>query len=139
MPLPPSMGGVSPDTSHQDREQEEREATKIRGKPIVRYNMTHTTTKSLSPQDKTVGVVNTSTPEESTNQIAQGVLPEEVDMNSEAQAEDARAEATTSSYTSAEEESTTNNTPSVLLLYRIGEALQAAKRTHDSIHRKNTN
>ncbi len=48
--------------------------------------------KSRQPQDKTVGVVNTSTPEESTNQIAQGVLPEEVDMNSEAQAEDAQAE-----------------------------------------------
>ncbi len=109
---------------------------KLGGKPMVRYNMTHTTTKSRPPRDKTVGVVNTSTPEESTNQITQGVLPEEVDMSSEAQAEDARAEATTSSYASAEEESTTNNTPSVLLLYRIGEALQAAKRTHNSIHRK---
>jgi hypothetical protein len=89
------------------------------GKPMVHYNMTHTTMKSRQLQDKTVGVVNTSTPEESTNQIAQGVLPEEVDMNSEAQAEDAQAEATTSSYASAEEESTTNNTPSELLLYRI--------------------
>jgi hypothetical protein len=86
-------------------------------------------------------VVAASTPEASTNQIkrAQGVLPEEVDMNSEAQAEDARAEATTSSNASAEEESTTNNTPSVLLLYSIGEGLQAAKRTHDSIHQKSPN
>jgi hypothetical protein len=90
-----------------------------------------------------VAVVNTTTPEESTNQITQGGLPEEVDMSSEAQVEYAREEATTSSYASAEEESTTNNTPnntpSVLLLYRIREALQAAKRTHDSIHWKNSN
>ncbi len=108
---------------------------------MVRYNMTHTTMKSRQPRDKTVEVVATSTPEASTNQIkrAQGVLPEEVDMNSEAQAEDARAEATTSSNASAEEESTSNNTPSVLLLYRIGEALQAAKRTHNSIHQKSPN
>jgi hypothetical protein len=91
MPLPPSMGGVSPDTSHQDREQEDRKATKIGEKPMVRYNMTHTTMKSRQPRDKTVGVVNTSTPEESTNEIttAAGVMPEEVDMNSEAQAEHA--------------------------------------------------
>jgi hypothetical protein len=60
---------------------------------------------------------------------------EEVDMNSEAQAEDAQAEATTSSNAPAEEEPTTNNTPSVLLLYRIGEALQAAKRTHTTTKR----
>ncbi len=99
---------------------------------MVCYNMTHTTTKSRPPRDKTVAVVNTSTPEESTNQITQGVLSEEVDMNSVAQADDAREEATTSSYPSAEEESTTNNKPSVLLLYRIGEALQAAKRTHEN-------
>ncbi len=57
-------------------------------------------------------------------------------MSSEAQAEGAREEATTPSYTSAEEESTTNNTPSVLLLYRIGEALQAAKRTDKTTKRK---
>ncbi len=83
-----------------------------------------------------MAVVNTTTPEESTNQITQGGLSEEVDMSSEAQVEYAREEATTSSYASAEEESTTNNTPSVLMFYRIGEALQAAKRTHNSIHRK---
>ncbi len=73
-----------------------------------------------------MAVVNTSTPEESTNQITQGGLSEEVDMNSVAHADDARDKETTSSYVSAEEESTTNNKPSVLLLYRIGEVLQAA-------------
>ena len=41
-------------------------------------------------------------------------------------------EATTSPNASTEEEPTTKNTPSVMLLYRIGEALQAAKRTYDS-------
>ncbi len=57
MPLPPSMGGVSPDTSHRDREQEDRKATKIRGKTngalqydtYHSYNMTHTTMKSRQP------------------------------------------------------------------------------------------
>jgi hypothetical protein len=114
---------------------------KLRKKPMVRCNMTHTTMKSRQPRDKTVEVVDASTPEASTNEIttAVGVMPEEVDMNSEAQAKDARAEATTSSNASADEEPTTNNTPSILLLYRIGEALQAAKRTHDSMKRKSPN
>ncbi len=111
---------------------------KLGKKPMVCYNMTHTTMKSRQPQVKTAEVVDASTPEESTNEIttAVGVMPEEVDTNSEAQAEDARAEATTSSNAPAEKEPTTNNTPSVLLLYRIGEALQAAKRTQDSIKQK---
>ena len=110
---------------------------KLGEKPMQRYNMTHTTLRSRPQRDKTVAVVDTTTPEESTTQITQGKLQEEVDMSSEAQAEGAREEATTSSYTSAEEEeSTTNNTPSVLLLHRMGEALQAAKRTHDTTKRK---
>jgi hypothetical protein len=92
-----------------------------------------------------VAAVDTATIDESTNQItqgnlqddAQGGLVEGVDMSgaqeeTEAQAEDAREEATTSSYASAEEELTTN----VLLLHRMGEALQAAKRTHDTTKRK---
>jgi len=37
---------------------------------------------------------------------------------------------------SAEEEPTTKNTPSVMLLFRIGEALQAAKKTHDGLSLK---
>jgi hypothetical protein len=111
---------------------------KLGKKPMVRYNMTHTTMESCQPQDKTVEVVAASTPEASANEIttAMGAMPEEVDMNSEARAEGARAEATTSSNASAEEEPTTKNTPSVLLLYKIGEALQAAKRTHTSTKRK---
>jgi hypothetical protein len=110
---------------------------KLREKPMVRYNMTHTTMKLRPPQDKTVDVVATSS-EALANEVTTtaGAMPEVVHMNSEAWAEEARAEATTSSNALAEEEPTTKNTPSVLLLYRIGEALQAAKRTHDSIKRK---
>ena len=94
--------------------------------------------KSRQRRDKTVEVVATSSPEASANEIttAAGAMPVEVDMNSEVRAEGARAEATTSSNASAEEESTTKNTSSVLLLYRIGEALHAAKRTHASTKQK---
>ena len=109
------------------------------------YVMTHTPVRTRPQRDKTVAAVDTATIDESTNQItqgnlqddAQGGLVEGVDMSgaqeeTEAQAEDAREEATTSSYASAEEELTT----SVKLLHRMGEALQAAKRTHDTTKRK---
>ena len=118
---------------------------KLGEKPMQRYNMTHTTLRSRPQRDKTVAAVDTTTPDESTTtttkgdlqEEAQGDLQGEVDMSSEARAGGAREEATTSSYASEEEEeSTTNNTSSVLLLRRMGEALQAAKRTHDTTKRK---
>ena len=118
---------------------------KLGEKPMQHYYMTHTPVRSRPQRDKTVAAVDTATIDESTNQITQGNLQDDaqgglqvgVDMSgaqeeTEAQAEDAREEATTSSYASAEEELTTN----VLLLHRMGEALQAAKRTHDTTKRK---
>ena len=118
---------------------------KLGEKPMQRYNMTHTTLRSRPQRDKTVAAVDTTTPDESTTtttkgdlqEEAQGDLQGEVDMSSDARAEGAREEATTSSYASAEEEeSTTNNTPSVKLLHRMGEALQAAKRTYNNTKRR---
>ncbi len=53
MPLPPSMGLVSPDTSHRDREQEEREATKIGGKTYgaLQYVTYHNEIPPIARQD----------------------------------------------------------------------------------------
>ena len=134
-----------------ESESEKKERLRKLGeKPMQCYVMTHTPVRTRPQRDKTVAAVDTATIDESTNQITQGNLQDDaqgglqvgVDMSgaqeeTEAQAESAREESTTSSYASAEEEeSTTNNTPSVLLLRRMGEALQAAKRTHDTTKRK---
>ena len=102
---------------------------KLGEKPMKSYTMTHTPMKLRPQQEKTVDVVATSS-EALANVVTTttGAMPEVVNMFSEV-----LVEATTSSNTLAEEEPTTKNTPSVLLLYRIGEALQAAKRTHNSI------
>ena len=62
-----------------------------------------------------------------------GAMPEVVHMTSEV-----RAEATTSSNALAEEEPTTKNTPSVLLLYRIGEASQATGCKENTRQHPNT-
>ena len=129
-----------------ESESEKKERLRKLGeKPMQRYVMTHTPVRSRPQRDKTVAAVDTATIDEWTNQIthgnlqddAQGGLQVGVEMSgaqeeTEAQAENAREESTTSSYASAEEELTTN----VLLLHRMGEALQAAKRTHDTTKRK---
>ena len=45
-------------------------------------------------------------------------------------------EAITSPNDSTEEKPTSKNTPSVMLLFRIGEGLQAAKKTHNGLSLK---
>jgi hypothetical protein len=102
---------------------------KLGEQPMEGYNITHTTMKLRPQQEKTADVVTTSSEAlANVDTTTAGVMPEVANMSSEP-----LAEATTSSNASAEEEPTTKNTPSVLLLYRIGEAIQAAMRTHDSI------
>jgi hypothetical protein len=102
---------------------------KLGGKPMKHYNMTHTTMKSQSrpTRENTADVVTTSSKElgqsDTTIALQQrgniAFLPTVADM-------------LTSPNVDANEEEPT----SVMLLFRIGEGLQAALRTHDSISKK---
>jgi len=97
---------------------------KLGGKPMKQYNMTHTMMKSRPTRENTANVVTTSS-----EQLA------DVDTTNEAWMLDVVNKTFFETFVdaSAEEEPTTKNTPSVMLLYRIGEALQAAKKTHDNL------
>ena len=97
---------------------------KLGEKPMKQYNMTHTMMKSCPMQEYTANVVTTSS-----EQLA------DVDITTKAWMLDVvnKTFLETLVDTSAEEVPTTKNTPSVMLLYRIGEALQAAKKTHDHL------
>ena len=76
------------------------------------YTMTHTKMKSRPRRENTADVATVE------------AMPKVVNMSSEA-----LAKATTSTNASADEDTTTMNTSNVLLLYRVGEALQASKRS----------
>jgi hypothetical protein len=116
--LPPAM--------ETDKQKIER-LQELGEKPMKRYNMTHTTMRSCPTQENTAKVVTTSS-KKLANVVSTtvDVMPDEVNRAF------LETLVTTSPNASAEEEPTMNITPSVVLLYRIGEALQAAKKTCDS-------
>ena len=117
-------------------EQKKERLHKLGEKPMKRYIMTHTTMKSRLTQENTANVVTTSS-ENTANVDTTTVLQQRGNTTTALQQRgnitflETLAEAITTPNDSAEEEPT-----SVMLLYRIGEALQAAERTHDSISLK---
>jgi hypothetical protein len=117
-------------------EQKKERLHKLGEKPMKRYIMTHTTMKSRLTQENTANVVTTSS-ENTANVDTTTALQQRGNTTTALQQRgnitflETLAEAITTPNDSAEEEPT-----SVMLLYRIGEALQAAERIHDSISQK---
>ena len=98
-------------------------------KPMKSYNMTHTKIISRPQRENTADVVTTSSDAlKNVGTTTVEAMPKVVNMSSEA-----LAEAMTSSNASADEDPTTKNTSNVLLLYRVGKALQALKRSIEVI------
>jgi hypothetical protein len=132
MPLSPSMGRVSPDTSH--GEQKKERLHKLGGKPMKQYNMTHTAMKSQSrPSRENTADVDTTPSKELGQSDTTGRSDTTIALQQRGNPAFLRtlAEVVTSPNNSAEEEPT-----SVMLLYRMGVALQAAERTHLFISQK---
>ena len=104
------------------------------------YNMTHTTMKSQSRpmRENTADVVTTPSKElgksDTTGRSDTTIALQQRGNKSFLET---LAEVVTSPNNSAEEEDAEEEKPtSVMLLYRMGEALLAAERTHDSISQK---
>jgi hypothetical protein len=116
-------------------EQKKVRLHKLGEKPMEHYNMTHTTMKSQSrpTRENTVDVVSTPSKELGKSDT-KGKSDTTIALQQPGNTAflETVADMLTSPNDSAEEEEPT----SVMLLYRIGEALQAAERTHDSISQK---
>jgi hypothetical protein len=115
-------------------EQKKERLHKLGEKPMKHYNMTHTTMKSQSrPTRENTEEVVTTPSKELGKSDTPGRSPTTIILQQCGNPAflETLAEVVTSPNDSAEEEPTT-----VMLLYRMGEALQAAERTHDSISQK---
>jgi len=108
---------------------------KLGERPMEHYNMTHTTMKSqLRPTRENTSDVVTTPSKELGKSDTTGISDTTIALQQWGNIAflEMLAEVLTSPNDCADEEEPT----SVMLLYRIGEALQAAERTHDSISQK---
>ncbi len=116
-------------------EQKKERLLKLGGKPMEHYNMTHTTMKSQShlARENTVNVATTPSKElEKSGTTGKSDTTIALQQRGNIAFLETLAEVLTPQNNSAEEAEPT----SAMLLYRIGEALQAAERIHDSISKK---
>ena len=117
-------------------EQKKERLHKLGEKPMKQYNMTHTSLKSQSrpTRENTADVVTTPSKELGNSGTATGKSKTTIALQQRENIDflEVVADMITSPNDSTEEEEPT----SVMLLYRIGEALQAAERTHVSISQK---